>query len=104
MLSEAMKDMNTQTDTRLYTLKELSALPSGEETDVPVVLEERYPIHTWDKSTMAKWVGARFIKEDHMSKHRFGLWGVENYNRTWRVWTGLPTKIQREGERWGCLT
>lgn len=82
---------------RVLTYDELMALPHGEETNVPVVIEEKYPVETWDKGTQCKWVGARFAQE--MAQDHF--WhNQDTYNKIWRVWTALPSKKQRKAVKW----
>lgn len=82
---------------RVLTWDELMALPHGEETNAPVVIEEKYPVETWDKGTQCKWAGARFAQE--MAQDHF--WhNQDTYNKIWRVWTALPSKKQRKAVKW----
>ena len=75
------------------------ALPHGEETNVPVVSEVKYPINRWDEGTLCKWRGAEFIQEfvqDH------SLYNRESYGKVWRCWTALPSKKQRKAVKWNA--
>lgn len=82
---------------RVLTLEEVMALPNGEETNAPVVREQKVPVETWDRGTVCQWCGARFVQETSEDNWYYG---VEDYGKTWRVWTALPTKEQRNEVKW----
>ena len=96
-IAKATLELLKAQEPRVLTWDELMALPHGEETNVPVVSESKYPVWKWDQGTLCKWRGAEFLQElvlDHAFYNR------ESYNRIWRVWTALPTKEQREAVKW----
>lgn len=82
---------------RVLTLYEIQTLPNGDETNAPVVREQRVPVETWDNGTICQWCGARFVQE---TAEDDWYYGVKNYGKTWRCWTALPTTEQREAAKW----
>lgn len=88
MLKDILALLKAQ-EPRVLTWDELMALPHGEETNVPVVSEVKYPIGTWDKGTICKWRGAEFLQELVQDHHWYNR---DGYNKIWRAWTALPTK------------
>ena len=84
-------------ETRVLTYAEVMALPHGEETETPVVMEQKVPIGKWDGGSLCQWRGARFVQErDHYYYNR------DTYGKIWRCWTALPTKAQRKGVKWNA--
>lgn len=94
LLKDALELLKKQ-EPRVLTWDEVTALPNGEENEAAVVQELKVPIETWDKGTICKWCGARFVQErDHY------YYNEETYGTTWRCWTALPTKKQRKAAKW----
>lgn len=83
---------------RLLTLDEVSKLPHAMNKSIPVVVEQRYPIGTWDGGSHTKWCGSHFCVEEYLSDNVY--YNKKTYNKTWRVWTDLPTEEQMEAQVW----
>ena len=83
---------------RVLTLSELAKLPDGKENCVPVCIEERVPLGTWDGGSLLKWVGADFAKEMYLTDNVY--YNPRTYNRTWRAWTQWPMALRREATPW----
>lgn len=94
---ERALELLKEQEPRVLTLEEVMALPNGEETNAPVVREQKVPVETWDRGTVCQWCGARFVQETAEDNWYYG---VEDYGKTWRVWTALPTKEQRNEVKW----
>ena len=93
--AETVLELLKPLEARVLTYDEVMALPNGEETEAPVVMEQKVPVGEWDKGTLCQWRGARFVQErDHYYYNR------DTYGKIWRCWTALPTKAQREGAEW----
>lgn len=82
---------------RVLTLYEIQTLPNGDETNAPVVTEQRVPIGTWDGGSICQWRGAAFVQET-AEDHAYYNW--DTYGQNWRCWTALPTKKQRTEAKW----
>ena len=83
---------------RLLTLEEVCKLPRTMKKSVPVLVEQRYPIETWDGGSQTKWCGSHFCAEEYLSNNVF--YNKDTYNKTWRVWSDLPTDEQMEAKQW----
>jgi len=82
---------------RVLTLDELRALP--DEPQVPLVMEERVPIGTWDGGSVVKWCGSLFIQEEYVNDGTLYT-NPKTYGKFWRVWTAWPHKAKREATPW----
>lgn len=82
---------------RVLSLYEIQTLPNGDETNAPVVTEQRVPIGTWDGGSICQWRGAAFVQET-AEDHDCYNW--DTYGQNWRCWTALPTKKQRKEAKW----
>lgn len=85
------------TGARVLTLDELRALP--DEPQVPLVMEERVPIGTWDGGSVVKWCGSLFIQEEYVDDGT-PYTNAKTYGKIWRVWTAWPDKATREATPW----
>lgn len=85
------------TGARVLTLDELRALP--DEPQVPLAMEERVPIGTWDGGSVVKWCGSLFIQEEYVDDGTLYT-NAKTYGKIWRVWTAWPDKATREATPW----
>ena len=82
----------------LMTLEEVCRLPRRINESIPVVVEERYPVEKWDGGSIIKWCGSHFCTVEYLSTNMY--YNKETYNKTWRIWTDIPTDAQREAAAW----
>lgn len=87
---------------RVLTIEQLRDMPVDEMCSVPVVIEEKYPIETWDKGSHFKWCGSDFVVRAHLREsHLVGVYITEEtYGKVWRVWSWMPTRDQAEEAEW----
>lgn len=97
LLDDLMEILKSR-EPRLLTLEEIGKLPGGVEDNMPVCVEQRYPVGKWDGGSHVKWAGASFCQEEYL--HDNVYYNPETYNATWRCWTGWPTMARREATAW----
>ena len=97
MARDALELLKAQVP-RLLTRDEVMALPNGEETNAPVVMEQRVPIGTWDGGSICQWRGAAFVHETAEDYAFYYNW--DTYGQYWRCWSALPTVEQRKEVKW----
>ena len=94
---DADANYGVPTGPRVLTLDELRALP--DEPQVPLAMEERVPIGTWDGGSVVKWCGSLFIREEYVDDGTLYN-NTKTYGKFWRVWTAWPDKAKREATPW----
>lgn len=93
----SVEDLLKAQEPRVLTLAELRALP--EEPHVPLAIEERVPVGTWDGGSVVRWLDSAFVQEMYVDDGTVYT-NAGTYGKLWRVWTAWPDKAMREAEPW----
>jgi hypothetical protein len=87
-------------DARVLTFSEVKRLPRRVSSGIPVCMEERYPLGTFDKGSNTKYMDSYFIVQEYVLDGGNYYNNPDTYGMTWRVWNIKPTKKQKEAEPW----